>query len=179
VQSLCHDASGVVLQVIGATNLSNAFYKVHPRRNDRFVAPTDKLTALFPEIDFTEIAFTGHLIARLRGVDEARFDLVKQHLQRTWLRRMKTLIGQCTGPVVLLWLRGPSDDEAPAFITRDMVNTLKDLATKLVELETQTGVTDGMCFAPLDAVNAAQALSVDAHIKAAKALRKPIMQAIT
>ena len=62
IQSLCYDAAATVIQLPGATGLSNAFYKVHPRRNDRFIAPTDELMALYPEIDFAEISFTGPML---------------------------------------------------------------------------------------------------------------------
>ena len=182
MQSLCHDAAATVIQVLGAANLSNAFYKVHPRRNDRFVAPTDKLVALFPEIDFAEIAFTGHLIARLRTADEARFDLVKQHLQRTWLRRMKTLIGQCSGPVLLLSLKSPAGagtaTAEPAFVTRQMLTHLQSYVTKIVEVTATTGETEGMCFAPLEALSAAQAVGQGVHAEAAKALRAPLIRCL-
>ena len=36
-----------VVQIMGAQNLSNRFYTVHPRRNDRFTGPTPLLRALF------------------------------------------------------------------------------------------------------------------------------------
>ena len=178
IQSLCHDAAATVIQVVGAANLSNAFYKVHPRRNDRFVAPTQKLTALFPEIDFAEIAFTGHLIECLRSMDNVRFDLVKQHLQRMWLRRMITLTGQCSGPVLLLWLRSPSTTGEPAFVTSGMLAALKGHVARVVEVDAHTGETEGMCFAPLDALNAALTFGADVHVKAAKALRAPLMRCL-
>lgn len=92
IGSLCHDASATVIQVLNAVNLTNAFYKVHPRRNDRFIAPTDALRGLYPEVDFTDVAFTGHLIAKLNAVDPNRFKEVRATLQATWLRRMKELI---------------------------------------------------------------------------------------
>ena len=58
----------VVLQVPCAPNLSNRYYSVHPRRNDRFVTATPRLQSLFPEVDFTEFHFTRHLLSRLRRV---------------------------------------------------------------------------------------------------------------
>lgn len=180
VQSLCHDAVATIIQILGVTNLSNSFYKVHPRRNDRFVAPSDKLIALFPEIDFSEISFTGHLIERMRTVDEARFELVKQHLQRTWLRRMKTLIDRSGGPVVLLWLTqtGAILPTIPSFVTRDMIDDLRGFVANVVEVEGDAGDTAGMCFAPLDALSAADTLGEPMHTCVAKALRAPLMSCL-
>ncbi len=184
IQSLCHDAAMTVIQLPGATNLSNAFYKVHPRRNDRFIAPTEKLIALYPEIDFTEISFTGHLIARLRAVDEDRFKLVRQQIETTWVRRMKTLVGQVNGPVVLLWLasRTPQQESEgvdpsgqPAFVTRDMVEALRAYVVDIVEVVAERGETDGMSFAPLDTLAAQDMLGLAAHQAAASALRAPLL----
>lgn len=186
VEALCHDAAVTVIQVLGVANLSNSFYKVHPRRNDRFVAPSDKLIALFPEIDFAEISFTGHLIEKLRAVDEARFDLVKEHLQRTWLRRMKTLVGKSGGPVVLLWITSAtlansvtSQPSEPAFVTHQMIDEMRGYVDNVVKVKGQSGSTDGMCFAPLDALCAAETLGEATHISVVKALRAPLIKCMS
>lgn len=188
VQSMCHDASAVVIQVIGAANLSNAYYRVHPRRNDRFIAPTDRLTALFPEVDFSEISFTGHLIARLRAVDEARFALVRKCLQTTWVTRMRALIDGAAGKVFLLWFasRSPAGEgdgthpsNEPVFITATMIDDLRDYVEDVIEVVAQRGETDGMSFAPLDSLAALDSLGLAAHGAAAKALRKPLTLALS
>ncbi|MBU2992629.1 DUF6473 family protein [Octadecabacter sp. 1_MG-2023] len=173
VQSLCHDAVATIIQVLNVANVSNSFYKVHPRRNDRFVGPTDKLKQLFPEVDFTEIAFTGHLVARLRAEDEQRFELVKEHLQRTWLRRMKTLVGRSGGPVVVLWLR--QSNEADALVTARMVEGLRDYVAQIVEVAIEKDGLDEKCYAPLDTLGAADAMGAKTHAAVAKALRGPLM----
>ncbi|MCF2871851.1 DUF6473 family protein [Octadecabacter sp. G9-8] len=183
IQSLCHDAAATVIQIVGAVNQSNTFYKVHPRRNDRFIAPSEKLKALYPEIDFSEIAFTGHLIARLRAVDEDRFALVRDQLEQTWVRRMKALIGQANGPVVLLWLapsapRKVAQGGEPAFVTRGMLNQLRPYVADIVEVIAEPGCTDGMLFAPLEELTAREAMGPDAHIAAAKALRTPLRRGL-
>ena len=184
VGSLCHDAAAVVIQLVGAINLNNSFYKVHPRHNDRFIAPTADLVALYPEIDFAEIAFTGHLIRRLQSVDEGRFALVREHLQVTWQRRMRRLVKLASGPVILLWFsnRTPgkgSDSNDPAFVTRAMVEHLRPHVADVVEVTGQRGDAKGMCFAPLNAVSAAEMLSVQSHLAAAKALRTPLVHAMS
>jgi len=187
VQSLCQDAVAVVIQIMGAANLSNVFYRVHPRRNDRFIAPTDRLKALYPEVDFTDIAFTGHLIERLRAVDDERFTLVKTHLQKTWITRMKMLIRLARGPVVLLWFakRTPEDTDdtgqfsnEPAFVTREMLGQLRRDVADIVEVMNRSTDVRGMCFAPLDALAAQKTLNPSAHKMAAKALRGPLLDSL-
>lgn len=182
IQSLCHDADVAVIQILGAANLSNSFYKVHPRRNDRFIAPTEKLVALYPDVDFTEFAFTGHLIERLQAVDADRFAVVREHLQMTWVRRMKALIGKSGGPVLLLWFASyaPRNEarigsDEPAFVTRDMLEVLRPFVADIVEVIGEHGQTEGMNFAPLEALTAKGALGVEAHVAAAKALRAPLL----
>lgn len=39
VMDLCAASDVTVLQITGAQNMSNRFYAVHPRRNDRFLRP--------------------------------------------------------------------------------------------------------------------------------------------
>lgn len=180
IQSLCHDAAAVVIQIVGAANLSNTFYKVHPRRNDRFIAPTDKLMALYPEIDFAEIAFTGHLIARLHAFDDDRFAIVRAQLEITWLRRMKALIGQANGPVLLAWFAPRTPEQGgqggdPAFVTRNMIEHLRPYVASVIEVTAQLAETDGMCFAPLEALSAHETLGATAHVSVAKALRGPLL----
>lgn len=180
LQALRHDACGTVIQVLGAANLSNAYYRVHPRRNDRFIAPTTRLTDLYPEVDFSEISFTGHLISKLRSVDEARFALVRTCLQATWVARMRSLIdGASAGPVFLLWFasRFPQDAvessqpvHEPVFVTTEMMNELRDHVTDIIEVVVQRGNTDQMSFAALDRLAAADSFGWDAHQNAAKAV---------
>lgn len=149
VRAMIHDASAVVLQVMGAANLSNRYYKVHPRRNDRFVAPSDALRALYPEVDFTEIAFTGHLLSRLVETDPLRFSEVRAVLQRCWVRRMRQVVGLAAGPVHLLWFatRRPEepavDRHDPNLVTKDMLATLQDTGAMLTQViyDGRPGVT--------------------------------------
>ena len=184
VQSLCHDAAATVIQIPSATNLSNPFYKVHPRRNDRFIAPTERLVALYPELDFSEIAFTGHLITRLRAIDEQRFVVVRDRLCKTWVRRMRALVAKCMGPTFLLWFaaRAPQDTSAgihplnhPAFVTRTMIEALRPHVSDIIEVIAERGDTRGMKFPPLEVRAAQDMLGVDAHEAAAKALRAPLL----
>lgn len=187
LQSLRHDAAATVIQLPGAMNLSNEFYKVHPRRNDRFTAPTEKLVRLFPEVDFSEVSFTGHLASRLRSVDEARFALVRAALQSAWLCRMVQLVENVPGPVLLLWFASRSPDgpgqgqnpcHEPVFVTDQMVEALRDHVDDIIEVVAQRGELEGLSFAPLDTLAAQDALGLAAHQAAARALRGAVMRAL-
>jgi len=137
----CRGARSVVLQVTGAQNLSNRFYTVHPRRNDRFVRASPMMKAVFPEVDFTEFHFTGHMLGMLAQTSEARFALIRDELRRVWVQRMNLLMAQIGRPVVVLWMagRGPDDpaetvgDGGPLFVTRKMLQGLRGRIAATVE----------------------------------------------
>ena len=131
-------AAVAVVQVTGAEALSNPFYSVHSRRNDRFVAATPELCRLFPGVDFTEIHFTRHLLQVLQRADAGRFDAVVQVLQQNWLDRMRQLLARLPDRRVLLWLadtpppeRAESLDLPPLFIDRGMLDALRDAVTSI------------------------------------------------
>lgn len=179
VQALCHDAAATVIQVTGAANLSNAFYKVHPRRNDRFIRPTEALTRLFPDVDFTDIAFTGHLLSRLRTTDEGRFDVVLEVLKKTWLCRYEAQIDACLGPVFLLWMAERSPDMPqsanprpcdPDFIHRPLLEALRARVDGIIEVVARPGDTGDMSYTPLDRIVAGQTLGPSVHMKVADAV---------
>ncbi len=120
-----------VVQVTGAEGLSNPFYSVHSRRNDRFLAATSALRALFPKVDFTDIHFTRHLLQVLHRADAAAYAQLVQGLQDTWLNRMRDLLRHLPRRCVLLWLaeapppdRAGALDPAPPFIDRALLAVL-------------------------------------------------------
>lgn len=102
VVEIARNARLCVVQVLGAQNLSNRFYRVHPRRNDRFLEALPVLQRMFREVDFTEFHFNGHLLTALRKSSPARFARVREELQRAWGARMRGLIAAIGTPVVLL-----------------------------------------------------------------------------
>ncbi len=132
-----------VLQIPGAEAQSNRFYTVHTRRNDRFLAATPALCALFPEVDFTEIHFTRHLLLVLQRTDPARFQTVVAALQANWVTRMRQLLVHLPPRRVLLWLAETSppktartvtvEDAAP-LVDAEMLAALGRSVTKLVEV---------------------------------------------
>ncbi|WP_101066009.1 DUF6473 family protein [Roseovarius salinarum] len=175
-----------VLQLPPATNLSNRFYTVHPRRNDRFVEASDLLQTVFRDVDFTEVHFTGHLLARLQATSPERFRMVRDELETAWVVRMKQLIERIGVPTVLLWMQtrpGPASDPgsgpaeagaAPAFVTAEMVETLREKAASVVTVcpsePARADGTRGMVFGPVEAPIAARLPGPAVHRETAVAL---------
>ncbi len=125
-------AQVAVVQVTGADALSNPFYSVHSRRNDRFLAATLALRRLFPQVDFTDIHFTRHLLQVLERSDAVAQARVVAVLKRAWLDRMRQLLSRLPTRRVLVWLADavPPEtavglDPAPAFIDRAMLDALR------------------------------------------------------
>lgn len=129
-----------VLQIGGAVNLSNRFYTVHPRRNDRFLAATPALRALYRDVDFTEIHFTRHLIRALWSRGPERFAPVAEELRRVWQGRMSALLNLLPERRVLFWTADhaipaealdPTLD--PALIDRGLLSALLPKMAACVE----------------------------------------------
>lgn len=184
IKSVAKHASAIVLQITGAQNMTNRFYAVHPRRNDRFLKATTMLKTIFPEVDFTEFHFTRHLLTHLKSVSEDRFALVKSELQTAWLARITRLIDRTKVPVHLLWLsnRMPDDPSAdhglgrdPLFITQALLDQAASHATSLTiavpEATDRAQTTRGMFFAAREEAAARALPGPKLHDVAAKALR--------
>lgn len=132
-------AKVAVVQLTGAETLSNPYYNVHSRRNDRFLAASPDLKALYPEVDLTEIHFARHLLQVLARTDAGRFALVVRALQATWVARMQSLLVHLPLRRRLLWLsEAPPPDRAdtfgpaPLFVDRRMLDRLSPLAGEAV-----------------------------------------------
>jgi len=176
-------ARAVVLQVPGALNLSNRFYRVHPRRNDRFLRAMRPMQSLFPDVDFTEYAFTRHLLKSLQGMAPDRFDLVRDELRTAWVERMIDLVHRIGPPVILLWFAArlpesgaqqPDVTYDPAFVTRAMLEGVAPHAARFVEVTTSAAAqkmgTRGMIFTPEEAEAARCLPGPAAHEEAALGL---------
>lgn len=131
-----------VIQITGADATSNPFYTVHVRRNDRFLSATPALRVLYPEVDFTEIHFTRHLLLVLKRTNARHFALVCAGLRANWLAKMRQLLAHLPTRRVLLWMadcRPPEEasDLDPAFgpllIDRPLLSALGPAVTTLVE----------------------------------------------
>ncbi|WP_322890555.1 MULTISPECIES: DUF6473 family protein [unclassified Yoonia] len=186
IMEICHAADMTVVQVLGANNLSNRFYSVHPRRNDRFLRASTVLQAIYPEVDFTEFSFTRHLLGRLFDISPERFDIVVHELRQAWLARMQNMLRQIGPHSMLLWFSDePLDDTPwadrpgqlqtdPLFVTAAMIDTLRPLVKSVVvanpsELALGQG-TMGMHYPPSQQSVAAEMLGVRCHAEAATKL---------
>ncbi|SLN69987.1 hypothetical protein ROJ8625_03662 [Roseivivax jejudonensis] len=175
-----------VVQVMGAQNMSNRFYSVHPRRNDRFVRASDTLMGLFPEIDFTDHAFTRSMLQALLDTAPDRFALVVAEVQAAWVARMKMILAEIGGAPVLLWAARDEPPEAatfaagdtlsgdPLFVTRPMLEALRprvrDIVVYTPSASARAAGTSGMVFSDFDASAAARMLGAEAHTEIAEAL---------
>ncbi|MBL3594376.1 hypothetical protein JMM63_02100 [Rhodovulum sulfidophilum] len=137
-------AQVTIFQALGAHNMSNRFYVVHPRRNDRFLRASAMLKALYPGVDFTEFHFTRHMLSVLKQKSPSSFEIVVAELQMAWQARMRKLAGRVPGDKILLWLPGrppgygqPCDGlgEDPLFVTQHMLDTVRSYFTRVVEFE--------------------------------------------
>ena len=178
-----------VVQLLGAQNLSNRYYAVHPRRNDRFLGATPLLRAIFPRVDFTEFNFTRHMLRALQHSSADRFEVVAEELRAAWVARTKQLLSCLTGPTILLWmsdLAPPSPTRRvdlahnPMLVDAEMVATVRGYAQGYVQVihsaQARAQGVQGMAFGPLEAPAAALVPGPLAHHEVAKALLPLIYQ---
>lgn len=183
ILSLAANSCVVVLQVLGAQNISNRFYSVHPRRNDRFVQASPMLRALYSEVDFTEFHFTRHMLGCLARASPDRFGVVVAELQEAWVARMRLLLIRIEVPVVLIWISNdrppenenePDTGQHPAFVTREMLRAVEDHVVGMIDASTsRTALADGtsgMVYSELEASAATELPGPAAHEEAASAL---------
>jgi hypothetical protein len=194
IRTACHDAEMTIVQIVGAQNLSNRFYSVHPRRNDRFLRASAVLRAVYPETDFTEHCFTRHMLTTLYALSPLRFERLRVELQQAWTARMQQFLSEIGPNVILLWFARhlPSDrrwDEVPEpllvdplFVTRRMLEVLRPQVRAIVivqpPLRAPGHEPEGMFFHPTDYAAARELMGVAAHENAANALAAAIESAM-
>ena len=178
-----------MVQVVGAQNTSNRFYAVHPRRNDRFLRPSRRMIEVWPDVDFTEIHFTRHLLKTLRASSPEHFERLRTELSEAWVARMRSLVREIGGRVVLLWMsdRRPEEladltgETGPLFVTRDMLEKLRPEVLDIVEVVAPqrygAAETQGMVFPELERPAAESLPGPATHRLAAEALA-PCLEAL-
>lgn len=191
VLSATEGADITVVQVLGAQNMTNRFYGVHPRRNDRFVEASNLLRTIYREVDFMDFNYNKHLLQSLLDVSAERFEAVRNELQEAWLARTKLMLRQIRGKSLLLWVANQPPEPAgqpfgeklgpdPLFVTREMVDEVRALATEMVEVvvspAAQQAGTEGMLFNEFDAAAAAETMKPAGHEETAAALVKVIQE---
>ena len=184
---LCVRARVNVLQIMGAHGLSNAYYSVHQRRNDRFVSAHEKLRNLFPYADFSDCNFTRHLLHKLRRQCRERYAIVVDELRRTWMAKMIELIGRVGEPMILLWISDHAPDSSndrcpdpssgdPLLVTSEMVEQLASTCHGYVEVVREFGPAEaaGGRFPSLQSAAAARLPGPSTHFAAARALARTV-----
>lgn len=187
VLGVTQHADVTVVQVMGAQNMSNRYYKVHPRRNDRFIGASQMMQLVFNEVDFSEFHFNRHMLQSLLSSAPERYVMVREELRMAWSARMKLLLNTIGGKVVLLWVAEHSpDDEAatielgrdPLFVDRAMLDELMPLAEELVEVvvtpEEAEGSTGDMVCSEMEQVAAQRMLGPSVHAQTAEALSEAL-----
>lgn len=192
VIGICRKSVVTVIQIIGAHNMSNRYYAVHPRRNDRFLKPSDLLASTFRDVDFTNIHFTRHLLTELKESSSDKFEEVRQGLKKAWVARMKAVLGKIGGKVVLLWMADHEPGQHPRFkplghdpmfIERWMLEALEDRVAGSLEVvatpeEMEAGF-ERMMYTPLEEPAAGEMLGPVVHETAARRLHdilKPLIR---
>jgi hypothetical protein len=183
IMELTSNATAKVIQITGAHCMSNRYYMVHPRRNDRFLKASEKLEALYPEVDFTEFHFVRHMLNRLAEISAERFREITTELHFAWVARMKTVLTQIRGNTILCWIADhpiPENDDAPMapssplFITRAMIEALRPRVSEIAEIVISDSAlaegTKGMIFTEFEATAAEESLGPYGHLEATDAL---------
>ncbi len=187
VTQIAAQASVTVVQILGAQNLSNRYYAVHPRRNDRFLGATPLLRAIYPRVDFTEFNFTRHMLMSLQSASTDKFEVLAEELRAAWVTRMKLLLSRLGRRVILLWVSDqppPSPTRRvdlarnPLLIDSEMIHTIRAPVAAYVEAvfspEALSQGVDGMAFAPMEAPAAAGLPGPAAHREVADLLMPAI-----
>lgn len=182
IAEMVNDAAVTVIQVMGAQNMSNRFYSVHPRRNDRFLQASGLLQAIYREVDFAEFNFNKHMLGRLLTLSPEHFQNVVDELRAAWVGRMHGMLRGISGKTVLLWFAdhapedqlAPDDERDPWFVTREMIEQLRSEVTEVVEIvasETALALgTEGMVFSQMETPAATNLMGPAAHQEAAEAV---------
>ena len=186
IMAACHDAELTVVQIMGANFLSNRFYSVHPRRNDRFLRASTVLQAIYSDVDFADFTFTRHMLGELLNLSADRFDIVVSELREAWVARMRNMLGQIGPRAILMWFskNDLTDDHwntgthplraDPLFISRAMIDQLRPLVLDVVEVKPsavalQQG-SKGMYFSAMQAKAASEMMGVASHSEASHIL---------
>ena len=191
VMDAASEAQITVLQVMGAQNMTNRFYAVHPRRNDRFVSTSTLLRTIYREVDFADFHFNKHMLKCLKRVSPDRFAVVREELQSAWIARMRLLLNRINGKSILLWFSdhapedegtGGTDDigRDPLFVTREMMDEIAPSATTVIEVVATGNAlsvgTEGMVFSEMDVMASSELMGPVAHQEVADALLEAIAE---
>lgn len=181
------DAEAVVMQITSAHNMTNRFYSVHPRRNDRFLAASAMLRTIYPQVDFTEFHFTRHLLSHLRDTSQDRFQIIRTELESSWVARMRRYLNSLAVPVHLLWLSNRAPDtpedadlaQYPLFVTAKMLEEIRDAASSLTIAAPESfdgiNTVQGKFYGPREEAAARLLPGPELHVMATESLLKHLL----
>ncbi len=185
----CRSAQATVVQILGAQNMTNRYYAVHPRRNDRFLRASALMKTIFREVDFTEFNFTRHMLSSLYAISPEKFTILAEELKAAWVARMRLLLARLGSRVVLLWMANqppgeadapPRLDHDPLLVDRAMIDAVAPQASAYVEVvgsaSAQAQGIHGMVVSPYDAAAAAGLPGPAVHDEVARALAPVLRQ---
>ncbi|UWQ17371.1 DUF6473 family protein [Jannaschia sp. M317] len=174
-------AETTVIQVMGGANISNRFYSVHRRRNDRFLRHSILMETLFQEVDFSDFSFTRHMLCTLKAASEEKFAMVTRELQEAWVARMRLLLSRIPGTKILLWIENAEEGDLgpePLFVTVDMMQKLEPMIDKLVHCDVTDDQRDGqlrhMIYPEMEVAAARLSLSNESHERIARVLARAV-----
>ncbi len=178
---ICSNATATVIQILGATNMSNRFYTVDQRHSDRFLRASRQFKEIYPEIDFSTFTLINEMLAKLGQTDPDRLHRLRQEIQTAWVARMRALLRNIEGPKILLWLAdhapfslgsGGTICRMPLFVDRAMLNALNTPETTFIEVvATQEDIRKGrerMVFNQQDLQHVTQILGPSVHDRVAQ-----------
>lgn len=180
-------ASVCVVQLLGAQNMTNRYYSVHPRRNDRFLRAAPQLKSLFRDVDFTQFNFTRHMLSTLHDTAPDRFIVLSEALKATWIARMRQLVGALGRPVVLLRMADhpapaadapPRIDQEPLLVDATMLAAVRPLGAAYVDVRIPPMASDApdlRHLSPYQLAAAAEMPGPRGHAAVAEALA-PILR---
>ncbi len=179
----CRKARVTVLQVLGAPNMTNRYYTVHPRRNDRFLRASSLMKTIFREVDFTEFHFTRHMLSRLQDIAPDKYGVLVDELKAAWVARMLQLLSRLEGKTVLLWMADHAPEAAgadpglgldPLMVDRGMIDEVRPFATEYVEIvsspQARESGTEGMVVSAMEEAAAIGMPGPAVHEEVAQAL---------
>lgn len=175
-----HKSVLTVLQVPSAQNMSNRLYQVHPRRNDRFVAASSMLQAIFPDVDFAAFHFINHMLTHLKELSPDRFRIVEQEVCEAWKARMQVLSERVAGRILLVWLAERPVDApelpgfAPSYVTPAMIAHMREYVTEYAEIVLSDAARreggSGMVFNEMEGPAAREIMGPRGHAEVAEHL---------
>lgn len=163
-------AAACVLQVPNAINMTNLYYRVHPRRNDRVLEATDAMRALFPGVDFARFSFTRHMLTVLRKHHPEPFVYLQRELASVWVKGMTDFLSRIDAPVVLLWLSSRSPDQLtdrpdlsadPALVSQAMLDAVCSHSKGMVKVLVPSPSDEGEDQVPAHAVTLTSEIHAD------------------